>query len=117
VSGIIGDLVKKWGGADINRLLDYVYFETEPMENAHRGDILDFSTIQPPLLQFDPKLDVARIRALRARLKGQVTRLGLTQRGVHIPALDYESQRAWDADGGTTNLPIGLDVSRDFNAE
>jgi hypothetical protein len=115
VGGIIGNLVRKWGDADINRLLDHVYFETEPMENVHRGDILDFSTIRPQMPKFDPKLDAARIKALRASLKDQVARLGLTQNGVHIPALDYESQRAWNEDSSTTALPTGLDVSQDFD--
>jgi uncharacterized protein YwgA len=34
--------IKKFG-EDTQALLDYVYFETEPMEGAKRGDLLDFS--------------------------------------------------------------------------
>jgi hypothetical protein len=117
ISGIIRNLVKQWGDADINRLLDYVYFETEPMENARRGDVLDFSTIRPPMTQVQPKFDTAKIKALRSRLKDQVTKLGLTQDGVRIPTSDYEGQRAWDEDASTTALPVGTDVSQDVNAD
>jgi len=42
LSSIIGALVNRWGEADLNLLLDHVYFDTEPMENAERGDVLDF---------------------------------------------------------------------------
>lgn len=33
--------IKRWGG-DTYQLLDYVYFETEPMENVSYQDLLDF---------------------------------------------------------------------------
>ncbi len=36
LEAIIGRIVKDWGDADLNQLLDYVYFETEPMRNARR---------------------------------------------------------------------------------
>lgn len=36
-------VVQRWGDADLNELLDYVYFETEPMQAAHRGERLEFS--------------------------------------------------------------------------
>jgi hypothetical protein len=45
VSGLLASLVKTWGDADLNLLLDYVYFETEPMEAAQRGQLLDFSRL------------------------------------------------------------------------
>lgn len=34
--------IKKYGD-ETAALLDYVYFETEPMIDAHKGDLLDFS--------------------------------------------------------------------------
>jgi hypothetical protein len=117
VSSIVGNLVKQWGSADLNRLLDHVYFETEPMENARRGEILDFSTIRPPTPKIIPDFDAAKMKALRARLKDRVAKLGLTQNGLHIPAFDYESQRTWDEDATETMLPVGLRVSRDINGD
>lgn len=41
VDRIIGD----WGETELNPLLDYVYFNTEPMKDAARGETLDFSKI------------------------------------------------------------------------
>jgi uncharacterized phage-associated protein len=43
---LISRVVKEWGGINLYGLLDYVYFETEPMRNVKRGDKLDFSKIK-----------------------------------------------------------------------
>jgi uncharacterized phage-associated protein len=41
-------IVSKFGKMELNDLLNYVYFETEPMMNVSRkGEQLDFSTIKP----------------------------------------------------------------------
>ena len=39
-------MVRQWGLEGLETLLEYVYFETEPMQQAHRGETLDFSKIQ-----------------------------------------------------------------------
>jgi len=45
---IIKNLIEEWGTADLNKLLDYIYFDTEPMIKAQtRGEKLDFSSILP----------------------------------------------------------------------
>lgn len=41
VNRVIGD----WGETDLNPLLNHVYFYTEPMKDATRGERLDFSKI------------------------------------------------------------------------
>ena len=46
VRRIADDVVKRWGLESLETLLEYVYFETEPMQNARRGETLDFSMIQ-----------------------------------------------------------------------
>jgi len=43
---VIEKLIEEWGTADLNELLDYVYFETEPMLSAEFSQRLDFSTIK-----------------------------------------------------------------------
>ena len=44
ITTIIGSVIKEYGDMDFNKLLDYIYFETEPMIVAEeRGDKLDFS--------------------------------------------------------------------------
>jgi uncharacterized phage-associated protein len=40
--------IKKYGD-DTPYLLDHVYFETEPMKEARKGDVLDFSKAKPPI--------------------------------------------------------------------
>ena len=42
VNRVIGD----WGETELNPLLNHVYFYTEPMKDAARGETLDFSKIQ-----------------------------------------------------------------------
>ncbi len=43
---IVNTVIRDWGGTELNPLLNHVYFYTEPMEHAKRGDVLDFSKVQ-----------------------------------------------------------------------
>lgn len=45
VERIAEKVVAGWGTEPLSVILDYVYFETEPMQNARRGAVLDFSAI------------------------------------------------------------------------
>jgi hypothetical protein len=45
VKHVLDHVLDRWGLEDLWPLLDYVYFETEPMQGARRGDILDFSKV------------------------------------------------------------------------
>lgn len=45
VEQIAERIVADWGEEPLVVILNYVYFETEPMQNARRGAVLDFSTI------------------------------------------------------------------------
>ena len=47
VRRVADGVVTQWGLEGLETLLEYVYFETEPMQEASRGEILDFSKIQP----------------------------------------------------------------------
>lgn len=70
--------IKRWAD-DTPRLLDYVYFETEPMRNAHPGQRLDFSRAHRPIIEKGvkmlslpkDKLRMARERVDMLRLKYQ----------------------------------------------
>ena len=46
VRRIADDVVKQWGLESLETILEYVYFETEPMQGAEPGEIQDFSRIQ-----------------------------------------------------------------------
>lgn len=46
VRGIVSSVVQQYGRYPLSELLEYVYFETEPMMNVEtRGQILDFGTV------------------------------------------------------------------------
>jgi hypothetical protein len=72
---LIGGVVRDYGKLDLQSLLDYVYFETEPMMNAeNRGEILDFEKVMPESyykvknLKIDPKEE----RKLRQEFRKKV---------------------------------------------
>jgi hypothetical protein len=110
LSSIIGLLVKRWGDADLNSLLDYVYFDTEPMENATRGAILDFSKLAPTTTIAPPNFDEAKLKAIRARIADRARSMGLTRKGLHIRAFDAAQQAAWNEDDQPVRLDIGARV-------
>jgi uncharacterized phage-associated protein len=47
IERLVKRIINEWGGFDLRYLLDYVYFETEPMIGAKTGDVLDFSKVKP----------------------------------------------------------------------
>lgn len=73
----IDRIVDEWAGAELNELLDYVYFHTTPMQKAQRGDELDFSTVErerphpklePPVVSDALREGLDRWRLRRDRL-------------------------------------------------
>ena len=42
---LVDRVISEWGETELNPLLNHVYFHTEPMEDAARGEALDFSKI------------------------------------------------------------------------
>jgi len=52
------EAIKKWGD-DTPGLLDHVYYDTEPMKEAKRGDLLNFSKARLPIDL--PKLEMKKI--------------------------------------------------------
>jgi hypothetical protein len=107
VVATVKGLVKAWGDANINMLLDFVYFDTEPMENATRGGLLDFSNLRAPARTLKLQIDPRRMDELRDRIRARVKALGLSREGVRISTVDLEAERAWDEDIPTIGLPSG----------
>ena len=73
----VDDVINRWGLLGLNELLDYVYFETEPMENVKRGDILDFGKVlpertEPAIKPFTQNFDPNWVQSMRQRLQDQV---------------------------------------------
>ena len=76
VKGLIAQAVHEFGTLALNELLDYVYFETEPMMAAERRkERLDFSTVQPDSyyktleLVIDSKAEERLRKEFRAKVK------------------------------------------------
>ncbi len=69
----VDKVVEQWGLESLPTILDYVYFETEPMQDVKRGDLLDFSKIQPESIipQNTAKLKFSDefVKDMRQRLK------------------------------------------------
>jgi len=58
IKRIVDYVVKEWSEIDLSKLLDYVYFETEPMRDARRGELLDFTKIKP----WEPSEKIKNVR-------------------------------------------------------
>ena len=52
--GVLLGVLQRFAAMPYNELLDYVYFETEPMRSAVKGKPLDFSSIKRPRRFVDP---------------------------------------------------------------
>ncbi len=98
VSRIMKKIVERWMGVDLNLLLDYVYFETEPMEQAKRGDALDFSTLPPPAALISPSIDQNKLRAIRATITKRVGELGISRKNTEIPLSLLDGEEFWKED-------------------
>ncbi len=84
----IRNIVKTWGDEKLNRLLDFVYYETEPMARAKRNEKLDFSVIpteekEVKITAIIPKKDIERIRK---RISDRLKKRGLRSYVNRIPA-------------------------------
>jgi len=78
---ILDSVLTRWGLEELNPILDYVYFHTEPMIQARRGEVLDFSAIQRRLpqarRQHRGELPPEKLEPLRTRF--QQLRVGRSQ--------------------------------------
>jgi hypothetical protein len=43
---MVDRVIAEWGLEELNPILSHVYFHTEPMKDARRGEVLDFAKIQ-----------------------------------------------------------------------
>ena len=73
VKRCVDRIVEQWALDSLPTILDYVYFETEPMQDAKRGEYLDFSKIriEPPIPAKTVKLEFSdeHIADMRQRWK------------------------------------------------
>ncbi len=99
LEALISEVVKMWGDADLNQLLDYVYFETEPMQTARRGDALDFSAVTPVVrARIRLKIDAQKLRELRKRVADRSKAYAAVRAHIRpLPDL-VDNLQIWDSD-------------------
>lgn len=110
---LLGRIVREWGDADLNQLLDYVYFETEPMFTARRGDTLDFSSVSAsPSKKFIFGLDGAKLALIRKKVAERAVAYSELRKPFEASEELKENVRIWDNEE-TRAFPSGrckLDV-------
>lgn len=82
IKAIIEKLIEEWGTADLNELLDYVYFETEPMFKVEFKKELDFSIVKGR--QEERKIELSReskekLRELGKQIKERLEKIELPE--------------------------------------
>jgi antitoxin SocA-like protein len=101
---LLRSVVAEWAGVDINRLLDYVYFETEPMETARRGERLDFSQVVPLSAPISPEIDQKRLNGLRSALRKRVKEINLPRQLAKIPLAVSKGEEPWSEEFESVKL-------------
>jgi len=89
-------VVDEWGGLDLNHLLNYVYFETEPMMHAARGEELDFSMVKPPEPVRNIVVDSKRLAQIRQSLDRHLKVYRPARAGCDWDPGLAEGMKLWD---------------------
>jgi len=95
--GILVEVLKRWGTRTTGEILNYVYFQTEPMEAGIRNELLDFSRIptEPRAVysRSSSGKSPADIRRLRAEFeRRQAEKKALKQRPFTFTAPKYDEE-------------------------
>ena len=88
----VDKVIDRWAVDPLPTVLDYVYFETEPMQGAKRGEYLDFSKVQrdtpaprnTAMLMFTEEF----VEDMRRRLKERREQIGKETRKATEPLYD-----------------------------
>lgn len=103
VSLMIKRIVGEWGNKPLEELLDFVYFETEPMQAVERrGDRLDFSTISrepiPPVIPLKASKETEKkVLELRKKIAPSLTKIGERRNKPEMEDEAYqEAMKAWN---------------------
>jgi len=87
---LLDRLVDEWATEPLNALLDYVYFETEPMLNAERGEELDFSLVEA---RSKARPDPGQIKPA---VREQLHELALNRSQARLPATTGRRDEIWE---------------------
>jgi hypothetical protein len=102
---IVDHTVKAWGETDLNKLLDYVYFETEPMIHAKRGEFLNFTKVSPwtpPEKTKIVRIDAKKFAALRNKYIPHIKEMLQMRPTFKFPDKTYiDCLNAWEDEVST----------------
>ena len=90
VTSELKEKIKKYAH-ETAQLLDYVYFETEPMKNVNKGEILDFSKAQKPRLDLTIKTPTLSKEDIK-KIKYHVSNLGAKFNAAKEKRIMHETQ-------------------------
>ena len=97
--GILDNLFKEWGLADLNRLLDHVYFGTEPMIDVRLHQRLDFTKIVPykksQAITISPATK-KKLKEICNRMRRSLDKIEVSQRSYPTPPQDLRITSIWD---------------------
>jgi uncharacterized phage-associated protein len=89
-----------WGMESLPRLLDFVYFETEPMLDVKRGEQLDFSKVIkkeiPRKIKWTPEKQ-KKLQEIGKSIKGKLSKISLPAL-PQFPKETTEILKIWDED-------------------
>lgn len=108
ISLIVKKVVSRWGKASLSELLDYVYFETEPMQHVKmRGERLDFSAIKRAM-EHDTVLPIKaskeanqKVEIIRSKVRSFFEEMGQSNIVAEVSSSDYlEALNEWEKEDG-----------------
>ncbi|MEW6417292.1 MAG: Panacea domain-containing protein [Nitrospirota bacterium] len=112
---LIDHVVKEWGDIDLNKLLDYVYFETEPMRDAKRGELLDFTKIkpwEPPEKVKDVRIDRKKLSALKNEYLPHIKKISKIEPILQLTDKGYvDCIKVWDDEISNIRLAGQVTIS------
>jgi hypothetical protein len=121
INVITNAVVQEWCTKDLNQILNYVYFDTEPMIYAKKGDILDFSTIKKPISVKEVKLNEKKLKEIKVKMQQIIKNKGLTRKPIvreYISKTDQdECLDIWNADKKPPMLSGKFTISLDSLTE
>ncbi len=110
ISVLLKKILGTWGKCELPELLNYVYFETEPMEDVKRGDRLQFEkidrTFQPSVIPLEASSATnKKVRELRARVSDRLKSIGKEKNiYIHKDKDELDAIREWDGDDENPDL-------------
>jgi hypothetical protein len=95
---VVARVLNRWGQRELGEILNFVYFETEPMQHAERNTSLDFGTVPrgryPVYYRTKSAVDSKTLRAMRAKVNQPAAPAAAVSRACTPPRYDEVFEKA-----------------------